>query len=259
MKKIVTFTTDWHDSDYYAGAVKAAVISQAGEANFVDVTHNIEHYNIFQAAFILKRVIKNFPSGTIHIIGVDSEPDSDGKVLVAKYLSQYFISRKNFCQGIIFESKPEIVIEIDVGYGLEGYTFPELSIFSIISAFILKGGDLKELGEQIDDVPRSAELKPEIGKGFINGYVIFNDSYGNAITNISYEDFANYVGEKKFEISFSSIKHKINVISTSYREEERGSALCLFNSMGLLEIAVREGKASLLLGLKKKSEVRIKF
>ena len=95
MAKIVTLTTDWNNSDYYIGAVKAAIISGCPDAVFVDISHNIEHFNWQQAAFVLGSVVDDFPAGTIHIIGVDSEPEGDMKVIVAKYKKQYFVCTDN--------------------------------------------------------------------------------------------------------------------------------------------------------------------
>lgn len=259
MSKIVTLTTDWHKNDYYIGAVKSAIISQVRDVYFVDISHQIEHYSVFQAAFVLKNSFLNFPSDTVHIIGVDSEPDVDGLILVARYNGQYFISGKNPCLGLVFSQKPEIVVEVETGYGFTGCTFPEMSVFSLICSFILKGGDIKELGNVVDDVPRTQMFNAEIGKDYINGHIIYIDSYGNTVTNITKEEWYDYVGDKKFEMSFSNTKVKITSLSISYRDVEPGDLLCIFNSIGLLEIAIRNGNASQLLNLKIKSEVRIKF
>ena len=39
MTKIVTLTTDWHNSDYYIGAVKASILSSEPDTTFVDISH----------------------------------------------------------------------------------------------------------------------------------------------------------------------------------------------------------------------------
>ena len=149
MAKIVTLTTDWNNSDYYIGAVKASIISACPDAVFVDISHNIEHFNWQQAAFVLGSVVDDFPAGTIHIIGVNSEPTGDMKVIVAKYKKQFFICTDNGTLGIIFKDEPELAVAIDVGSGNEDCVFIEKNVFAEIAKIILRGKDFRELGEEM--------------------------------------------------------------------------------------------------------------
>jgi len=259
LARIITFTTDWSSSDYYIGAVKAAIISKCSDVSFIDISHNIEHFSVFQAGFVLKSVYKNFPEGSIHIIGVDSEPDRDGYILVSKYDSQYFISSNNGCTGFIFEKEPEIAVLVETGFAFEGASFIELNLFSHIAAFIVRDGDITELGEPINKIKRKLSVNCQIETDFINGEVIYIDSYQNAITNISREIFNDYVGDKKFEILINTNNITVSEIKQSYKEVDSGEIVCIFNSLGLLEIAIRDGKATQLLNLGIRSEIRIKY
>lgn len=259
MSTIITFTTDWNNSDYYTGTVKASIISKFRDVVFVNISHNIEHFSIFQAAFILKNTFEKFPADTIHIIGVDSEPDFDGKILIAKYKSQYFIGSNNGCTGFIFKDKPEIAVLIESGFAFNGSTFTELNLFADIAAYIAKGGDILDLGDQIEDVKRKSGLNCQIEPDIINGTVIYIDSYQNAITNITKDIFDEYVAGSNYEILINTNRLKINTICQSYKQVENGHIVCIFNSLGLLEIAIREGKAAQLLNLNRKSAIRIRY
>ncbi len=259
MAQIITFTTDWHNSDYYIGAIKAAIISKLPEVVFVDISHNIESFSISQAAFVLKSSYSGFPKGTIHIIGVDSEPDKDGKILIAKYKSQYFICNDNGCTGLIFEDKPETVIIIKPGFAFEGSYFTELNLFTDLAVYIGKKGDISELGTVVEDVKRNPGLIAQIEPDMINGEVIYIDSYGNAITNITREIYDDYVAGTRFEILLNTNRIKTSEIHSSYKQVDSGKLVCIFNSLGILEIAVREGNASQLLNLSRKSAVRIRY
>jgi len=257
--RIITFTTDWNNSDYYIGAVKASIIAKVPDIVFVDISHDIESFSVSQAAFVLKSVYKKFPAGTIHIIGVDSEPDINGKILVAKYDSQYFICNDNGCTGLIFEHKPEIVVIIETGFAFDGCCFTELTVFSDIAVYISKNENLKDLGNVVDDVNRYTGLTAQIEPDMINGEVIYIDSYFNAITNITKEIFEENVAGRKFEILLNTNLLKTDKIHPSYKSVDKGELVCIFNSLGLLEIAIREGKASQLLSLNRKSAIRIRF
>ena len=257
MAKIVTLTTDWSNSDYYIGAVKAAIISGCPDAVFVDISHNIEHFNWQQAAFVLGSVVDDFPAGTIHIIGVDSEPEGDMKVIVAKYKKQYFVCTDNGTLGIIFKDEPELAVAIDVGSGNEDCVFIEKSVFAEIAKLIMRGKDIRQLGEEIEDVTRYTDFAPQTTPRGLLGSIIYIDSYGNAITNISREIFDKTVGNNKFEILLNTHSYKVTQIYNSYKEVEMSEIVCIFNSLGLLEIAIHGGSAKNLLGLRSESQIRI--
>ncbi len=257
MTKIVTLTTDWHNSDYYIGAVKASVLSSESDTVFVDISHNIEHFNWQQAAFVLGSVVNDFPAGTIHIIGVDSEPKGDMKVIVAKYMKQYFICTDNGTLGIIFKDEPELAVAIDVGTGNEDCVFIEKNVFAEIAKFMLRGKDIRQLGEEIEDVTRYTDLAPQTTPRGLLGNIIYIDSYGNAISNISREIFDNTVGDNDFEILLNTHSYKVTQIYQSYKEVEASEIVCIFNSLGLLEIAINGGSAKNLLGLRQDSQIRI--
>ena len=72
---IITLTTDWQSTDFYAGAIKGKILSLCPSANIIDISNNIQTFNFVQAAFIIKNSYKNFPEGTIHIICINSEQD----------------------------------------------------------------------------------------------------------------------------------------------------------------------------------------
>jgi len=256
---IITLTSDWKNSDYYIGAIKARIMARFPDTKFVDITHNIESYSISQAAFIVKNAYKEFPKGSIHIIAVDSEPDKNGKILVIQDHEQYFILNDNGSASLIFDTEPQKVVLIETGFGFEGASFTEYSIFSQLALFILKEGDISELGNISKEYKKTPELLPQLESDTINGEVIYIDSFGNAITNIHIDFFNENVADSQFEVLLNSNFYKSKKIHNGYKQVDKGEIVCLFNSIGLLEIAIREGNASQLLSLKRESEIRVKY
>ena len=64
---IVTLTSDFGWNDYYVALIKGAILCENQDINIIDISHNINNYDIVQGAFILKNSYKSFPKGTIHI------------------------------------------------------------------------------------------------------------------------------------------------------------------------------------------------
>ena len=58
-KKIrtITLTTDLGLKDYYVAAIKGSILMEINEIHIIDISHDIEKFNIAQAAFMLKNVM----------------------------------------------------------------------------------------------------------------------------------------------------------------------------------------------------------
>lgn len=58
---VITICSDWNGRDYYLGALKGRLLSLCEGAEIVDLSQNIESYNISQAAFIVKMLTITSP------------------------------------------------------------------------------------------------------------------------------------------------------------------------------------------------------
>ena len=120
---IITLTSDWGTKDYYAAAVKGTILSMLPSATIVDVTHEIEPFNVSQAGFTLKNCYRCFPPGTIHIIAVDTIESMECPHVVVKAEGQYFISTDNGIFSHILDGKYDEAVCIDVMQDSDFFTF----------------------------------------------------------------------------------------------------------------------------------------
>ena len=93
-------------------------------------------------------------------------------------------------------------------------------------------------------------FQPVVQGDLLKGKVIYIDNYENVFVNITEKLFKSAVNNRKFAITFRSLNYRITEISKSYKDVSYGDMLALFSTSGYIEIAIREGKASSLLGLK---------
>lgn len=70
---VITLTSDYGLKDHYVAALKGALYREIGSPEIVDVTHQIEAFNLTETAFILRNAYHHFPEGTIHVVCVDEE------------------------------------------------------------------------------------------------------------------------------------------------------------------------------------------
>ena len=100
--------------------------------------------------------------------------------------------------------------------------------------------------------------KPRTSKDQIFGCVIHIDNYGNAITNITKEIFEQ-VGENKSYTITTFSRDQFDTLAETYQDVDKGETMAIFNSAGLLEICIRQGKASQLLGMNYETPVTVSF
>jgi S-adenosylmethionine hydrolase len=255
---IVTLTTDWNTNDYYVGAIKGKILSQSSHAQVVDISHQVSPFNITQAAFILRNCFYNFPRGSVHIIGVNTEGGKEMPFLVIEYKKHYFVGTDNGIFGLIFSEEPERIIELKSP--AEVKSFSSFSIFATAASRLANGEKPEALGKTVEKYQERTPLRAAIDKSGITGSVIYIDSFRNAITNIT-RDLFERIGEgRTFEIYPQSNHYIITRLNNYYHETAPGEILALFNSVDLLEIAINKGNAADLLNLStSSSSIRVKF
>ncbi len=259
MKPIITLTTDLGYGDYYLSLIKAKIYSQDVDCQVIDISHEIDKFNLAEAAFVLKSVMSNFPKGTIHIVGVAAGAVDEGRHLVFSYLNQFIITADNGFFSLIADHHPDIVVELKINLDTNDVNFPTRDLYAPAAALLARGVTPEVIGKQIQDYQKRAMLQPVIGDGFIKGSITYVDNYGNAISNINRELFKKVGKGRRFLIGFIQKGYDIDVISSRYSDASEGDRLAMFNSAGMLEVAINHGNASHLLGLEKSETIIITF
>ena len=261
---IVTLTTDWGTKDHYLGSVKGSLLKQIPEVNIVDISHDIPPFDINQAAYVLRSCYRDFPDGTIHLIGVNSDASPKYPHIAIEMNNQFFIGADNGIFSLIFDKQPDKIIALEIIQDTEKYTFSTKDVFTKACKLLLDGTKMENLGNERSDLTRMMSFEPVIetdtdGSISIIGKVIYVDRYENAITNISHELFYSQGKKRAFKISFNSFKNLITGISESYSDVTVSEACALFDSNNMLEISVNQGNAGSLLGLYRDTKIRITF
>lgn len=254
---IITLTTDWGLKDHYLASVKGAFLRSIPNITLVDISHDIPPFDLNQASFILKSAYKNFPEGTIHIVGVNTEASIDMPHVLIKHKGHYFIGADNGIFALIFNENPDLIIELDIIQTSNRFSFPTKDVFVQAAMHVLEGNAIEHLGEKREALTNKMSFKPVVESNLIKGKAIYIDAYQNVITNITEKLFNEVVKGRKFKILLRAGNYEINTICQSYLDVNEGELLALFDSEDQLEIAISKGKASSLLGLGIDDVVRI--
>ncbi len=255
----ITITSDYGDNSPYNAAVKGSIYTQMPSAQIVDISNTINPYDILQAAFLLKQIVWYYPLNSIHLICINTNYAANKQFIIAISDGQFFIGADNGIFSLLFEKRHAVFYIVKKQYIEENDLFPEKNLFTYLCIQLNKGIDINEFATLGDIKNIKQTLMPVIEESIIRGNIVFIDGYDNVITNIKKEIFESKLkGKNSFKIFFSR-KLSINYISKNYSDVIGGNELALFNEEHNLEIAMNEGKAAQLLGLKIGSPIYIEF
>ena len=249
---VITLTTEWRSDDIYSGIIKGKLCSLCPEAPIIDNAYGIPPFDIAHASFIVRNTFLNYPKGSVHIICVHSEARKGEGYLIISAREHFFVGTDNGIFTLILNSEPDEVIRIRH----EGNE-DELDIFARTAASLFRGSRPATLGQPVPAMNEKVPLRATIDREVIIGSVIFIDSYGNAITNITREVFSRVFENREFRIFIQSNKNYTGTISGTYSDVPVGELLARFNSLDLLEIAINGADVSELLSLSPGSAVRV--
>lgn len=273
---VITLTTDFGNKDHFVGSVKGALNNEISNVNIIDISNEISPFNIIEGAYIIENSYKNFPEGSIHIIGVDSEKTPEKKHLVIKLDGHFFICADNGIMSLVANRiKPEKIIDINI-HNSSSSSFTVLDVFVKVAAHIYRGGSIDLVGKKTDQLKELYDINPILNEknNEITGNVIYIDNYENVVTNISKLVFEEFGKSRPYVINARN--YKFNSIVNSYSasikfnvkkelRKEEGKKIALFNKANFLELAIYKsnplitGGASSLFGLKYRDVVTIKF
>jgi len=260
-------------NDHYVASLKGTLLSEVENVNIIDITHDVNPFDISEAAFHISSCYQDFPDGTIHVVGVDSEPivnfgGSDGSFpTIMEYGNQFFISNDNgFFGAFLKQERPVAIWRIDDFIAdPKAFKFPTKNILLKAAIRLLKGERPDSFAKSFNGYKNALALVAVSETNLIKGHVVHIDSYGNAITNVHQTLFERFGENTPFILYFKRKDYFIDVISNTFNEVAQGEKVAIFNENGFLEIAINRGAsastggAEQLFGLHKNDIIRIEF
>lgn len=272
---VITFTSDYGLVDHRVPSVKGKILSLNENVNIIDISHEIQAYNLLQTAYIVRNSYSFFPKGTVHIISVDSFYTKERKCILYDADGHYFIAADNGVLSLIFyDIKPEAVYEITFNNRFDDeVNFTSTDIFAPVAVHLKNGGLPEVIGRKYKTPKQLSFPRPVFSENekMIIGEIMYIDNFGNVVSNISKKFFEkNAVGFDSFIVKFRNLA--LSKIYGQYTEfvndwtnehEFHGKSAAIFNDAGLLELTIYKGNsqngAKTLFGLKVGEKIYIEF
>jgi len=253
---MITLLSDWKLRDPYIGIFKGQLLKLLPNVQIVDITHNLEMFNLSQTAFIAKNSYPFFPEKTLHIILSGLSFSLETKPVLIVQNGHYFLGEDTGVFSILFGTQ-----------NIEAYQYNgnmEISAtekLAEIAAMVFQNRYSKEmlpfaaLKFQLSNLPEPDNTDPNV----ILGTVAYIDSYCNAVTNIPLSMFEK-AGNRDFEATVSSDARPLtfNKYHPFYNPQEN-KVFFVQNRLGFLEITLFKGNIAALADIKVGNKVEIRF
>lgn len=243
---LITLTTDFGISSPYVAAMKGSLLSTCPRVNLVDLTHAIAPQDVRQAAVVLADVTPSFPRGTLHVVVVDPGVGTARRILYAEAGEQRYLAPDNgVLSYLVRNSAPGFLVELkEPKYWRTAVsnTFHGRDIFAPVAGHLAAGVSPDQLGPVTNQMICLDWPEPVFAADEVQAEVLYVDSFGNVITNLSIDVLKQWLGKSRILIEVQG--REIAELQTTYGQREPGELVALGDSQGRLEIAIVHGNAA---------------
>jgi S-adenosylmethionine hydrolase len=252
---IISLLSDFGHKDPYVAEMKAVILSISPKAQIVDVSHEVEKFNIRMGAYVLASAAPYFPRKSVHVGVVDPGVGTGRRAIIVETSHSFYVGPDNGL--LMLAAQKEHITNV---YLIDNpkYMMPEVSktfhgrdIFAPAAAHLTAGTKPSDFGAVIDDYVVPDFAKPHQRNGELVGEVLHVDDFGNTISNISAEDLKNVGVAEGNTLNVKIGGRTVSLLFCSaYGEVPADTTLALIGSSGFLEVAVNQGSASRTFGAK---------
>ncbi|MEM3442484.1 MAG: S-adenosyl-l-methionine hydroxide adenosyltransferase family protein [Candidatus Bathyarchaeia archaeon] len=257
---IITLTTDFGLKDPYAAEMKAVILGICPNAQIVDVTHEIEKFNVRMGSYVLACAAPYFPERTIHVAVVDPGVGTKRRPILIETEKNFFVGPDNGllslaarAQGIrhVYEiSNRRLMLSKVSG------TFHGRDVFAPAAAHLARGVSPTEFGREIRGIVTPKFAEAVRNGNTVVGEVIHVDDFGNIITNLQEGELEPLNAGEIIAVKVNNRRITLKLCK-AYAEVKKQEPLAIIGSHGFLEISINQGNAAKKFGAKVEDKVTL--
>lgn len=241
---MIVIATDFGFEGPYMGQMRAVLAREAPGVPVIDLFADLPAFGIQAAAYLLAAYVGEFPAGTIFLCVVDPGVGSERRVAVVRADGCWFVGPDNGLFNVVAQRAADLQWwDIDWRPERLSHSFHGRDLFAPVAARLARGDAVP--GQAVEPATRLLTGWPtELFE------IIYMDRFGNLITGIRASSVQR--GES-LEVGNRYLQR-----ATTFSDVEWGDAFWYANANGLVEIAVNQGRANEVLGLKVGDSVRLR-
>ncbi len=248
-KPLITLLSDFGLRDPYVAEMKAVVLSVCPDALIVDISHEVDKYDVRTGAYTLARAAPFFPEGTIHVAVVDPSVGTERRPIIIESKRGFYVGPDNGL--LMLSARKEGVVHVyeimNRKYMLKtvSKTFHGRDVFCPAAAHLAKGVKPSEFGPEISNPLVPTFAQSSVRDREIKCEVIHVDGFGNIVTNVNEEHLKAISAKEGVRLSVVLKESDILVrMCSAYDDVPAGNPLTVMGSGGFLEVAVNRGNAA---------------
>jgi hypothetical protein len=244
MSPAITLLTDFGTADGYVAEMKGVLLTLAPGVQIVDLTHDIPPGDIRAGAYALGRAWRTFPAGTVHMAVVDPGVGTDRRALAVETGGHWFVAPDNGLVSRVLERQAFRAFALPVRADAAP-TFHGRDVFAPAAAALARGEACK--GASVQDPVRLPAARLQRRASAVFGEIVHVDRFGTLVTNIPADRIAEgaLVRVGAYELN----------LHRTFGEVGPGDPVAFIGSGGTVEVAVRDGRADVVLGASRGTEV----
>jgi hypothetical protein len=236
--------TDFGSHDLYLGQVKAVLRQQAPAVDVIDLCNDLVDYDVQNSAHLLSALARTVHErDAVLLCVVDPGVGGMRRPVVLQADGRWLVGPDNGLMALVKQRAAECRCwEIVWRPNTMSRSFHGRDLFAPIAAMLATGKLASAALREINDLQThgNADDLPQI---------IYIDHYGNAMTGMRAGSIAL---DCRLNVSGQWLAH-----AGTFSEANPGAAFWYENSLGLIEIAVNQGRAATLLELRPGSPVMV--
>jgi len=245
---LVTLTTDFGLRDSYASEMKAVILSISPNVRVVDITHQIDKFNVRMGAYVLASAVPRFPEGTVHVAVVDPGVGTRRRPIIVQTDKFFFVGPDNGVLALAVKDmggKARVYCLTNSEFMLPkvSSTFHGRDIFAPAAAHLAKGIPPAEFGPEIHQMlsPKFAKIIKR--RDSLEGQVIHIDDFGNIVTSFTEKESKTMKTKDKLIVKVGNTELELKLCK-AYADVEGQQPLAIIGSHDFLEISVNQGDAA---------------
>ena len=227
----------------YVGQVRARLSASVPGVPVIDLVHDLAPFRPDLAAYLLPALVRDMPPGTLYFCVVDPGVGGERGGLIVEVGANWFLGPDNGLLSRVLH-RADHARPYRIGWSPKGQSasFHGRDWFAPLAARLCLGQplDLTELGRTD---PAGAEWSDELAA------VVYGDRYGNLMCGVR---AASLPAGTRFRAAGRLLRR-----ARTFCGVPPGEAFWYENALGLVEIAVNQGRADRLLGLEPGDKIEL--
>lgn len=255
---LITLFSDFGLRDASVAIAKGILMQYVAAGRIVDITHEVQPFNVKQAAYLFGTAYKNFPKGTCHVLMFDIYASPQPKLILAEYEGHYLLAPDNALLSSAIRdniSNTWLIMEMDATHSFHDWLHAAGKVMAQLQTMLPADIGLQEHQPILFNAPALQLPYKAMHE------VLHVDEFENVVVDLTREQYDMLSEGRQFRVQFTMME-SIDEVRENYSDVREGIKLCRFNSNGYLEICINHGKAASLFGLKpggKNNNIEISF